>query len=152
LLEREDVEIPRSRERTKKADDCFIHQVVDHSTYKSTLAQDADTQLLRPGSVRLDPASNHTTHLEDLPRIGIRILRSIQEQDAGTKTNHIKQSTGARRPSAERPPDPAACVRSGRSQGSSSTVSALECLRVPVVSARSVLHRRPRRRGSADDG
>jgi len=66
-----------------------------------------------------------------------RIKARINLPEKQDKTNTmLKQSNGARRPSAERPPDPAVCVLSRAFPDSSRTVSALVSPRVLVVSAR----------------
>lgn len=80
-------------------------QVVAPSTSRSTPALLAATLLLRPGSVR-DPALSSST-------------RSRSSKHA----TDTAQSTGARRPSAGRPPVPAACATSRPSTASSPTAS-----------------------------
>ena len=87
-------------------------QVVAPSTSRSTPALLAATLLLRPGSVRDIALFEQYTTLE------------------GLATN-AAQSTGARRPSAGRPPVPAACATSRPSTASSPTVSALAPLPAP---------------------
>lgn len=63
-----------------------------------------------------------------------------------------RQSNGALRPSAERPPAPAACARSRRSRATPSTASAPACPRTAVASTRSAPRPRSRRRRRKEGG
>ncbi|TQS31979.1 hypothetical protein Golomagni_07721 [Golovinomyces magnicellulatus] len=80
----------------------------------------------------------HRQAFFERPEEGVCRLRLPQRQDSQVyvssyaKQSAMSSSTGARRPSAERPPAPAACATSRMFHGDSRTVSRSASPRAPV--------------------
>lgn len=134
------------RARTgQKADRGLSHKQQDVApcTSRSTPALLAATPLLRPGSVRdrtPNPTQSKQARRGCHPNTGRRLSkRQRQPCNEPRQRRHSnanmqdKQTTGPRRPSAERPPVPAACDPSPASPGASRTASRSAPPRAPAV-------------------